>query len=173
MTSHIDFYVSDSIRKNTIKKLKNFFEDNDICTAIEQGCYDATEQYCSDTPSKKAMSNGIYKHTVNDILYNLKSNNETIQSLTENINNGTMDPTALAYLKYHQMNENLWKSIKERHRITKEKLNNLPTVTRDKPCRGCGENEFFFYQIQTRSADEPITTYYICKHCDHTYKVNR
>ena len=46
------------------------------------------------------------------------------------------------------------------------------------PCRpkvqctkdGCTNRRAYFYQLQTRSADEPMTTFYRCTECAHQWK---
>ena len=37
-------------------------------------------------------------------------------------------------------------------------------------CSKCGHNEAFFHQVQTRSADEPMTEFYKCVNCGHKWK---
>jgi len=37
-------------------------------------------------------------------------------------------------------------------------------------CPKCEYNEAYYYQIQTRSADEPMTTFYKCVKCAHDWK---
>jgi len=37
-------------------------------------------------------------------------------------------------------------------------------------CSKCGHNEVFAWQIQTRAADEPPTTFYRCTKCGHTWR---
>lgn len=40
------------------------------------------------------------------------------------------------------------------------------------PCPKCGHPKAFFFQMQTRSADEPMTTFYRCAGCAHQWKEN-
>lgn len=42
----------------------------------------------------------------------------------------------------------------------------------DAICSKCGNNHAFFMQIQTRSADEPMTTFYKCTNfkCNNQWK---
>ena len=35
---------------------------------------------------------------------------------------------------------------------------------------GCTNRRAYFYQLQTRSADEPMTTFYRCTECAHQWK---
>mgnify|MGYP003345610809 CR=1 FL=1 len=37
-------------------------------------------------------------------------------------------------------------------------------------CRKCGSKKTTYYQLQTRSADEPMTTYVTCIECDNHWK---
>lgn len=37
-------------------------------------------------------------------------------------------------------------------------------------CPKCGNNEAYWWMIQTRSADEPPTTFYKCTKCGHTWR---
>lgn len=37
-------------------------------------------------------------------------------------------------------------------------------------CRKCGSKKTTYYQLQTRSADEPMTTYVTCTSCDNHWK---
>jgi len=37
-------------------------------------------------------------------------------------------------------------------------------------CPKCGHKEVYFWMIQTRSADEPMTRFYRCKRCGYTWR---
>ncbi|MFX0122263.1 MAG: transcription factor S [Candidatus Hodarchaeota archaeon] len=47
-------------------------------------------------------------------------------------------------------------------------LETMPTATTN--CDKCNNNEAFYWQLQTRSADEAATTFYRCKRCGHTWR---
>ena len=38
-------------------------------------------------------------------------------------------------------------------------------------CGRCKKNDVLYNQLQTRSADEPMTTFCVCEHCGHRWKV--
>ncbi|XP_015924425.1 DNA-directed RNA polymerase III subunit RPC10 [Parasteatoda tepidariorum] len=42
--------------------------------------------------------------------------------------------------------------------------------TTEENCPKCGHPKAYFLQIQTRSADEPMTTFYKCVDCAHRWK---
>ena len=37
-------------------------------------------------------------------------------------------------------------------------------------CPKCGHDEVYFWMMQTRSADEPMTRFYRCARCKHTWR---
>jgi transcription factor S len=48
------------------------------------------------------------------------------------------------------------------------KLNSLPTTKIE--CPKCGNDEAFWWFLQTRSGDEPPTQFYRCVKCNHTWR---
>ena len=39
-------------------------------------------------------------------------------------------------------------------------------------CGKCKQNKTVYYKLQTRSADEPETTFITCVNCNHKWKIN-
>ncbi|EEQ40746.1 putative DNA-directed RNA polymerase III subunit [Clavispora lusitaniae] len=40
------------------------------------------------------------------------------------------------------------------------------------PIDSCGNDKAYFFQLQIRSADEPMTTFYKCTKCSHQWREN-
>lgn len=168
MTTVVEFYISDKDRNAAKRKLNVHFDDS-VVKEIEKGCYDYTEQYCRG--NKCPMSKSVYHDTVDNLLFNCNQNHNTIKRIKKMCKRGQYNAYNLAFLRPDELDEDNWMKIKARKLTTEEKLNNLPTITW-KACYICKSNEYLFYQLQTRSSDEPMTTYYKCKKCDKVYKVN-
>ncbi|KAI9156906.1 hypothetical protein LWI28_013889 [Acer negundo] len=50
-------------------------------------------------------------------------------------------------------------------------LGSAPKATTDQfKCSRCGQRKTTYYQMQTRSADEPMTTYVTCVNCNNHWK---
>jgi DNA-directed RNA polymerase subunit M len=47
-------------------------------------------------------------------------------------------------------------------------LNTMPTTRAE--CPKCGHKEAAYWQLQTRSADEGMTTFYRCLNCKYTWR---
>lgn len=43
-------------------------------------------------------------------------------------------------------------------------------ITSDVECPSCGNKEAYWWSIQTRSADEPMTIFFRCTRCNHTWR---
>ncbi|BCS83241.1 TFII-like transcription factor [Cotonvirus japonicus] len=170
MTTVIEFYISDKERKSVIKKLSDHFETK-ICKLIEKGIYDFTKQTCEDENTYLKMSESIYKDCFANILFNLENNKTTINKIKQSIKAGKYNAYNLAFCRPDELDKDNWMKIIARKALTEDTLKNLST-TNWKPCYTCKNTAYFFYQLQTRSADEPMTTFYICKNCNKTYKVN-
>ncbi len=170
MSVIVEFYIPEKERKNTVKTLATYFSKN-YTEDIEEGIYEYTEQYCMSNPRYKLLSQAIYNDMKKNILYNCEQNNQTIKKIKKDMKKKKFNPYNLAFLRPEELDEDNWMRIIMRKNTTEEKLNNLPTVTW-KPCYRCKCTQYSFYQLQTRSVDEPMTTFYICKQCDKNYSVN-
>lgn len=59
---------------------------------------------------------------------------------------------------------------KEEKQITvvEDELDNMPVVKAQ--CPACGNDQAFFWSVQTRAADEPETRFYRCTKCKYTWR---
>jgi DNA-directed RNA polymerase subunit M/transcription elongation factor TFIIS len=170
MTTVIEFYIPEKERKSSVKLFFDYF-NKEACPAIEQGCYNFTQQYCNSNNNYLIMAQSIYRDTIQNLIFNCQQNNETIKKIIIKINKNKYNAYNLAFLRPDELDENNWIKIILRKNTTEEKLNNLPTIEW-KACHICKCTKYSFCQLQTRSADEPMTTFYICKECNKIYKVN-
>ncbi|MHC1590629.1 MAG: transcription factor S [Candidatus Helarchaeales archaeon] len=52
--------------------------------------------------------------------------------------------------------------------VIEDEIDTLPT--RREICEKCGNDQAFYWQVQTRSADESMTTFFRCTKCKHTWR---
>ena len=112
----------------------------------------------------------IYTEKLKTLLDNLDKN-EIINNtyLLDCIKNGNIDLNNLAFSTPYEICPYKWKKIKERH-DKKNKIDKLKSYTDEFECFNCGENKTTFFQLQTRSGDEPMTTFIECAHCKNKWK---
>ena len=54
--------------------------------------------------------------------------------------------------------------------LEKEEEERVLPVTTEVVCPNCGAREAYYWSIQTRSADEPMTQFFRCRRCGHTWR---
>ncbi|XP_022733888.1 transcription elongation factor TFIIS-like [Durio zibethinus] len=121
---------------------------------------------------KMGKSNGTQKFKYRSIMFNLKDPNNP--DLRRKVLLGEVKPERLISMTPEEMasaqrqHEN--KEIKEKALFDCER-GGAPKATTDQfKCGRCGQRKTTYYQMQTRSADEPMTTYVTCVNCNNHWK---
>ena len=139
---------------------------------IEKGIFNSTIDYCkrNEIPLKwtepKFVS--MYSKTGRRVLANLTYTANSVD-LIEKIKNETLDPYTVATMTHEELYPELWDEI--RNGIER----NMPKKDESIPdgmfkCRKCKSMKTTYTQAQTRSADEPMTTYVFCTDCSTRWK---
>ena len=91
----------------------------------------------------------------------------------ENILSGNVSTRTITELQPHEVFPELYTTIFEKNRI-KQIKNDEEKVKRINKngveCLKCKSKNTTHYELQTRSADEPMTVYYTCCDCEHRWK---
>jgi len=113
-----------------------------------------------------------YKNRVRSRVANLKDPKNP--SLRSNFVSGAILPSHLARMTPEEMASDEMKKIREK--FVKEAINDaqLATVQGTKTdmlkCGKCKKKNCTYNQLQTRSADEPMTTFVLCNECGNRWK---
>lgn len=113
-----------------------------------------------------------YKNRVRSRVANLKDPKNP--SLRNNFISGAIQPSRLAKMTPEEMASDEMKKIREN--FIKEAINDaqLATVQGTKTdmlkCGKCKKKNCTYNQLQTRSADEPMTTFVLCNECGNRWK---
>ena len=129
-----------------------------------------SELYNRDSEPKK------YKKIYMDICYNLLGNlnpegsiNNTY--LRSKVLNGEIKIYDLVRMKNNELFPEKWQQIKQKRLNEIKDENNMYQATTDLyKCSKCKKRKCTFYQMQTRSCDEPITTFITCVNCGKRWK---
>jgi len=118
------------------------------------------------------QTNPKYKNQVRSRVFNLKDKKN--QGLREGLLLGSILPARLAVMTSDEMASDEVK--KQREKFVKEGIDdaalaiNPGTKSTLIKCGGCGKNNTTYHQAQTRSADEPMTTFVLCNECGKRWK---
>ncbi|XP_032792213.2 transcription elongation factor S-II isoform X3 [Daphnia magna] len=113
-----------------------------------------------------------YKNRVRSRVSNLKDTRNP--NLRLNFLCGQVSPARLSNMTSEEMASDEMKNI--RQKFTKESINDaqLATVQGTQTdllkCGKCGQRNCTYNQVQTRSADEPMTTFVLCNACGNRWK---
>lgn len=120
----------------------------------------------------KSYFSVIYNNKLDDILMNLKKSGDIKNNYLSNaIKKKEIDINNLAFLSGHKLFPNKWKKILDRLELIQCKKTNIIT-TDIFTCYECGKNKTHVHQKQTRSADEPMTTFVFCVVCRNEWSFN-
>jgi DNA-directed RNA polymerase subunit M/transcription elongation factor TFIIS len=160
--------VLEDIRKNTIKLLQNYIPDINKVNKIENSIYEYTNLNIKLNEDLLDYLQNIYNEKFNEIYENINGtiNNEF---LLQNINNGNINLDTIALLKPEELCLEKWKKIINRLDLINEKQKNM-AKTDLFTCKKCKNNRCSVFELQTRSADEPMTTFVTCIVCKNTWK---
>ena len=152
--------IDKDIMSYSIKEMNEIFEEETAADIIE-GIVTFTNNFV-DSNESHFLINSIYKSKVDEILYHIKQS----QYITDCIDNSTIEPKMLAFLKPHELNPVDYKNIleKKKYENRKKKGSNIYC------CKKCKKNNCEITQRQTRSADEPATTFVNCLECGFNWK---
>ena len=158
-------------RKNIVFKINNILDDNKISNNLEKSIYNSSLQDATNKKIIKKWENAyfveIYVAKLKSILINLKN-----KELVDNIKNKTFKANEIGFMTHIELRPDLWKELLEEKKKRDEIkfTGNITATTDNFTCRKCKSHKCSYYQLQTRSADEPMTTYVDCLNCGNRWK---
>ena len=152
-------------------RLDKLINNSTNTTNLEKGVYNYSLKEADRLKVVKKWDNAkfvrIYVDRLRSVFINL-SNTDLVIRLTE----GHIKAQDIAFLSHQEMAPGQWtdlinqKMIKDKHKFEM----NVQSATDTFTCRKCHKNQCTYYQQQTRSADEPMTTFVQCINCDNRWK---
>lgn len=151
-------------------ELNNIIMNVDVSLKVELSIFEYSLLYCLNNGYDKKFLKSIYDDKMYNIIANIKSDNIIgNKTLLNDITSGKVNPSFVAFLSPSQLcpaKWNYWVKKKE----YKEWRENSIAYSDAYKCFKCGESKCKISQAQTRSADEPMTTFVTCLVCHNTFK---
>lgn len=154
------------VRNNTILLLLNEIPDANIVTQIGDSIFEFTVTYVKNNDCVRQLYQSTYDDKLNEIIRILRDESAHVK---QKLLNGEFDPRRVAFMKSHQYNPGAWKSYFDKQEIREKKEKNRETVDLY-TCSRCKGNKHQTMQLQTRSSDEPMTTFVTCVTCGFTFR---
>lgn len=175
---------SETFREGVQIKLSKFFEQESEKTKLssdsytkysvnlEKGVYNWSVKEATNRKVVKKWDNPffvqIYLDRLRSVYINLTENKNIISAIL----NKEIKSHMVAFMTHQEMCPDKWEEhIKRKMIRDKNKFEqNIEANTDSFTCRKCRSKKCSYYQLQTRSADEPMTSFITCISCGTRWK---
>lgn len=160
-----------SFFRENVKQKFNALTSSNFGINIEIGIFNYAIKEATQKFITKQWNNPlfvvIYINRVRTIYFNIKNSTYFQTYIMENYKT----PRNIAYITQYEMNPDKWQPIINRLKIQNENTYDKQLqVSSEFTCNKCKSNNCSYYQLQTRSADEPMTTFVSCNDCGKKWK---
>jgi transcription elongation factor S-II len=152
---------------DTLKKCPTVIEKSIFNTSIKEAREKYIERSWLSTEFK-----WLYKKNYMKVYSNIKIN-KNADFVLGKIKYGLWEPDKIISMKPMELYPDIWENIIIKNARKMELLsreNNVQGTSMFK-CGKCKKNNCTYYQMQTRSADEPMTTFITCLNCSNRWKI--
>ena len=160
-------------RDNIINIFVKIIKNKKICINLEKGIFNYSIKHAKKKRIVRKWENEyfvqIYKDRIRSVYTNIL-NKET--NLLNNIQKKKIKPQEVAFMSHQEMNPKIWRKLIDA-KIKRDKNltdDNLSAATDEFKCYKCKKRKCTYYQLQTRSADEPMTTFVSCLNCGNRWR---
>lgn len=169
--------INDAFRNNIVEKFDTLILDSIKSRNIEKSIYNYIVKLSKNKNIQRTWGNDIFRNLylskVRSIYSNLKSDsyikNKNFLTLVQN---DKIDIKNIANMSVYDIFPENWKETLElKSKKDKLKYELKPEAMTDAfKCRKCGSRSTSYYEVQTRSADEPMTQFITCLNCNNRWK---
>jgi len=161
-------------RENIRKKLSTILNCSDqiVCVNLEKGIFNYAIKEANNRKIVKKWENRafaqIYIDKLRTIFMNLKN-----QELLHQIKNAEITSQSVAFMTHQELNPERWKTLIDQKikRDASKFTTNIQASTDMFTCKKCKSKKCTYYELQTRSADEPATIFITCLDCGKHWKI--
>lgn len=158
----------DQFRNNIVGKYMILLKNPTLAKNLEIGVFNYTINESKVKKIVKKWDNSyfvqIYIDRTRTLFYNL-----TNKTLLKSILDHEIKPQQLANMTHQEMDMDKWKNMIEKKKQRDKSKTEERMIEGAFKCKKCGSEKTSYYQMQTRSADEPMTTFVQCE-CGNRWK---
>jgi transcription elongation factor S-II len=158
-------------RENVQKKFIERLEKEKISINLEKAIFNYAIKEATSRKIIKKWENPNFAHLYTDRLRTIM-NNLSNPDLILQLNSGEISPQTFAFMTHQEMNPERWAELitKKIKRDASKFTTNIEASTDMYTCKKCRSKKCTYYEMQTRSADEPATIFVTCLDCGKHWK---
>mgnify|MGYP001241403836 CR=1 FL=1 len=160
------------IFRNEIRDhIQGILQDPKISINVEKGIFNFSVRKAGKMKVIKKWNNVkfvlIYLNKFKVIFHNLKN-----KIIVEKLKANTIKPHEMSFLTHAELLPEKWQQQIEDKKLRLENkfFPKIEASTDNFTCGKCKSKACTYYQLQTRSADEPMTTFVTCTLCGNRWK---
>jgi DNA-directed RNA polymerase subunit M/transcription elongation factor TFIIS len=168
---------TDSVRIQCVIKFDSIMKNIQLSRKIEQSIYNYIIKLSKEKTIYRSWENPIFKKLYFSKIRSIYSNlqiNSYVQNpnFLERILQNEIDVSKIGELPVYDIYPDNWSQLmEEKMKRDKIKYELKPeAMTNTFKCNKCGSRETSYYEVQTRSADEPMTQFITCLGCYNHWK---
>lgn len=165
----------EKFRNNVRKKFQKILSNEKYAINMEKGIFNACIANAESRNVVKKWNNPFFVVLYVDLMRSIFMNLDS--EMLEKIKSKEIRAHKVAFLSHQEMKPEKWKElIEEKRKRDDNKYDPNTDITTDNfTCFKCAANKEVsnrctYYQLQTRSADEPMTTFVTCLNCGSRWK---
>ena len=161
----------DEFRSNVREALAKMIDDKKICSNLEKGIYNSSIREAKERNVVKKWDNVYFSHLYLDRLRTVTTNLKN-PKLKSRVISKDIKAHELAFMSHQEMMPERWQKMVDEKKIRDQNryAPKLEASTDNFTCRKCKSKQCSYYQLQTRSGDEPMTTFVTCLPCGNRWK---
>lgn len=162
---NIGFEKINSIVRNkkTSKEIENSIYDSCVKDAMFRGI---------ETNENNKLFKLLYVNKLTSIYVNLNAKSYLKnKNFLKNIKNGEIEGGRVGFMEPDEIFPEQWKKYKDKQDAYRDFVyrKTASSITEDYKCGRCKQRKCTSYDLQTRSADEPMTTFVTCLNCGNRW----
>jgi transcription elongation factor S-II len=158
----------ETFRKNVVAKLQDVLGTH--ASNTEKSVFNYAIKEATLQKIVKKWENPFFVQLYLNRLRTVKSN---LPFLTKMLETGEIQAKDVGFLTHQEMNPEKWMTLIENKiiRNASKYNNNIEASTDMFTCKKCKSKRCTYYELQTRSADEPATIFITCLDCGKHWKM--
>ena len=175
----MDFMNNDLLNNNRLLQLLDETRSLNIKSTypilLEKGVYNYTIKEARTKNIPREWQNKefsfLYKKNYYKVFFNI-TNHKNASFVLDKLKYGYWEPVSIISIPHEQLYPEMWEELiiknKRRMELLSESQNQKGGSTFK--CSKCKDSNTTYFQLQTRSADEPMTTFITCLTCSNRWK---